>query len=128
LENEAATLRSQFDVVKATRRTALDERDATWRTERATLDRDTETLSQKHDQRCRSVIAHFKKRREEFDEARKKQTAESDAAQREAARKKDAETARIEAEFQVVLGGKGADTARIAAVKRRLDAAEMEYM
>jgi hypothetical protein len=124
LENEAATLRSQFDAVKAARRKELDERDATWRTERAALDRDTEALSQKHGQRCQSVNAHFKKRREEFDEARKNQTAESDAAQREAARKKDAEAARIEAEFQQALGGKGADTTRIAAVKQRLDAAE----
>lgn len=123
LENDAETLRSQFDAVKATRRKELDERDATWRTERATLDRDTEALSQKHAQLCQSVSAHFKKRREEFDEAWKKQTAESDAAQHAAARKKAAETARIEAEFQQALGGKGADTKRIAVVKQRFDTA-----
>lgn len=124
LENEVATLRSQFDAVKATRRTELGEQDSAWKAERAALDQDTETLSQKHEQRCQSVNAHFTKRRKEFDEARKKQMAENDAAQREAARKKDLDIARIEAEFQQAVGGKGADTARIAAVKQRLDAAE----
>lgn len=124
LENEVATLRSQFDAVKTKHRTELDERDVAWRAERAALDGETKALALKHVQRRQSVDEHFAKRRVEFDADRGKRTAESEAALSEAARKKDAETVRIEAEFQQALGGKGADTVRISAVKVRLDAAE----
>jgi len=124
LENDATTLRSQFEAMKKKHQRELGEREAEWRRQQVVLEQNAENQVQKVAHRRRSIDAHFKQRCEELDADRKTRQAESEEALRKANQKRDTETARIEAEFQRSLGGKGADSQRIEAAKKRLDAAE----
>ena len=119
LENSLLTLQSQFEGSKRKRLVELEQRDADWK-EADSLQRHAET---EIEERCRSQTSELEReieaRKNRLDQEAKHGCAAIDRDETQAQRRRDAEVARIENDFQKAISEKGVDALLVAAAQKR---------